>query len=302
MPTAVRAREANSQQPLGFAPCARIVVDHPLVAHKLTALRDERHRLPDVPPAGRRAGHAAGLRGHPRRPRRAGRRSRTPVAPTTGRQARRARSRWWCRSCGPGSGMLDGMMRLLPTAEVGFLGMVRNEETLRGLDVRRAAARRPVRPAVLRARPDARHRRHAGGGDPVPHRPRRRPHHRDLPARGARGLRSGSRRSSTALDVPVTVVTAAHGREAQREGLHRPGPRRRRRPAYGAGRADAGCATVSRSGKIGTVPVAIRRPARPPRRPRTAYADLLADRGLARLGRLVAVPVGLEHRRRRRRS
>ncbi|HET7659329.1 MAG TPA: uracil phosphoribosyltransferase, partial [Oryzihumus sp.] len=26
--------------------------------------------------------------------------------------------------------MLDGMVRLLPTAEVGFLGMVRNEETL----------------------------------------------------------------------------------------------------------------------------------------------------------------------------
>src|SRR3546814_11298712 len=29
-----------------------------------------------------------------------------------------------------GLGMLDGMMRLLPTAEVGFLGMIRNEETL----------------------------------------------------------------------------------------------------------------------------------------------------------------------------
>src|SRR6185312_10044562 len=27
-------------------------------------------------------------------------------------------------------GMLDGMVRLLPTAEVGFLGLVRNEETL----------------------------------------------------------------------------------------------------------------------------------------------------------------------------
>ncbi|MEU1161337.1 uracil phosphoribosyltransferase [Streptomyces sp. NPDC005921] len=27
-------------------------------------------------------------------------------------------------------GMLDGMVRLLPTAEVGFLGMIRNEETL----------------------------------------------------------------------------------------------------------------------------------------------------------------------------
>ena len=91
-------------------------------------------------------------------------------------------------------------MRLLPTAEVGFLGMVRNEETLRGLDVRRAAARRPVRAAVLRARPDAGHRRHPRGRDPVPHRPRRRPHHRDLPARRARGLRparAGPRRAST---------------------------------------------------------------------------------------------------------
>jgi uracil phosphoribosyltransferase len=29
-----------------------------------------------------------------------------------------------------GLGMLDGMVKLLPTAEVGFLGMVRNEETL----------------------------------------------------------------------------------------------------------------------------------------------------------------------------
>ncbi|MDN5853754.1 MAG: uracil phosphoribosyltransferase, partial [Actinomycetia bacterium] len=29
-----------------------------------------------------------------------------------------------------GLGMLEGMQRLLPTAEVGFLGMIRNEETL----------------------------------------------------------------------------------------------------------------------------------------------------------------------------
>ena len=32
-----------------------------------------------------------------------------------------------------GLGMLDGMMRLLPTAEVGFLGMMRNEETLEAI-------------------------------------------------------------------------------------------------------------------------------------------------------------------------
>jgi uracil phosphoribosyltransferase len=53
----------------------------------------------------------------------------TPVSPTTG-----------VRLASPkplvvpilraGLGMLDGMMRLLPTAEVGFLGMMRNEETL----------------------------------------------------------------------------------------------------------------------------------------------------------------------------
>ena len=30
-----------------------------------------------------------------------------------------------------GLGMLDGLTRLLPTAEVGFLGMVRNDETLK---------------------------------------------------------------------------------------------------------------------------------------------------------------------------
>src|SRR5699024_7921176 len=29
-----------------------------------------------------------------------------------------------------GLGMLEGMQRLLPTAEVGFVGMIRNEETL----------------------------------------------------------------------------------------------------------------------------------------------------------------------------
>ena len=34
-------RIVGTQPWLGCRPCARIVVDHPLVAHKLTALRDE---------------------------------------------------------------------------------------------------------------------------------------------------------------------------------------------------------------------------------------------------------------------
>ena len=53
----------------------------------------------------------------------------TPVAPTTGRQAGHPQP-LVVPILRAGLGMLDGMMRLLPTAEVGFLGMVRNEETL----------------------------------------------------------------------------------------------------------------------------------------------------------------------------
>jgi uracil phosphoribosyltransferase len=42
--------------------------------------------------------------------------------------------------------MLDGMMRLLPTAEVGFLGMIRDEETLQASTYATRLPGRPVRP------------------------------------------------------------------------------------------------------------------------------------------------------------
>ena len=104
------------------------VADHPLIAHKLTALRDEQT---DSPTFRRLADELVTLLAYE-----ATRDVRTeavdivtPVAPTTG-----------VRLAAPkplvvpilraGLGMLDGMVRLLPTAEVGFLGMVRNEETL----------------------------------------------------------------------------------------------------------------------------------------------------------------------------
>ena len=45
-----------------------------------------------------------------------------------------------------GLGMLDGMTRLLPTAEVGFLGMVRGRGDAGGDLVRHPAAGGPVRP------------------------------------------------------------------------------------------------------------------------------------------------------------
>lgn len=107
------------------------VAEHPLIHHKLTILRDENTPSPtfrllvdelvtllayeatrDV------AVHQVDIR--------------TPVSATTG-----------LKIAGPsplvvpvlraGLGMLEGMTRLLPTAEVGFLGMRRDEETLEAI-------------------------------------------------------------------------------------------------------------------------------------------------------------------------
>lgn len=105
-----------------------LVADHPLVAHKLTALRDERT---DTPTFRQLADELVTLLAYE-----ATRDVRvhtvevtTPVGPAVG-----------ATLCTPrpmvvpilraGLGMLEGMLRLLPTAEVGFLGMVRNEESL----------------------------------------------------------------------------------------------------------------------------------------------------------------------------
>ncbi len=105
-----------------------LVVEHPLVAHKLTALRDERT---DSPTFRRLTDELVTLLAYE-----ATREVRvTDVEVTT--PLSRARG---VRLAHPrplvvpvlraGLGMLDGMTRLLPTAEVGFLGLVRNEETL----------------------------------------------------------------------------------------------------------------------------------------------------------------------------
>ncbi|WP_426243123.1 uracil phosphoribosyltransferase [Nocardioides sp. LHG3406-4] len=104
------------------------VVDHPLVAHKLTTLRDE---STDSPTFRRLADELVTLLAYE-----ATRDVRvttvditTPVAPATGVKLA-APKPLVVPILRAGLGMLDGMMRLLPTAEVGFLGMVRNETTL----------------------------------------------------------------------------------------------------------------------------------------------------------------------------
>jgi uracil phosphoribosyltransferase len=104
------------------------VVDHPLVTHKLTYLRDE---TTDSPTFRRLADELVTLLAYEatREIRVSPKEINTPVAPTTGVKLARPKP-LVVPILRAGLGMLDGLMRLLPTAEVGFLGMVRNEETL----------------------------------------------------------------------------------------------------------------------------------------------------------------------------
>jgi uracil phosphoribosyltransferase len=104
------------------------VVDHPLVAHKLTALRDE---TTDSPTFRRLADELVTLLAYEatRAVRVEQHEIVTPVAPTTGVRLS-APKPLVVPILRAGLGMLDGMTRLVPTAEVGFLGMIRDEHTL----------------------------------------------------------------------------------------------------------------------------------------------------------------------------
>ena len=106
-----------------------VVVDHPLVAHKLTHLRDA---ATDSPTFRSLANELVTLLAYEatREVRISPIEITTPVAPTTGVELASPKP-LVVPILRAGLGMLDGMMRLLPTAEVGFLGMVRNEQTLK---------------------------------------------------------------------------------------------------------------------------------------------------------------------------
>ncbi|UJH69755.1 uracil phosphoribosyltransferase [Ornithinimicrobium sp. INDO-MA30-4] len=103
------------------------VVDHPLINHKLTYLRD---KGTDTPTFRRLTDELVTLLAYEatRDVRVSPREIETPVAPATGIKLATP----WplvVPILRAGLGMLDGMMRMVPTAEVGFLGMERNEET-----------------------------------------------------------------------------------------------------------------------------------------------------------------------------
>jgi uracil phosphoribosyltransferase len=105
-----------------------LVADHPLVAHKLTALRDAGT---DSPTFRRLADELVTLLAYEatREMRVEPTTVQTPVAAARGvRLARPAPL--VVPVLRAGIGMLDGMTRLLPMAEVGFVGLVRDEESL----------------------------------------------------------------------------------------------------------------------------------------------------------------------------
>jgi uracil phosphoribosyltransferase len=104
------------------------VADHPLITHKLTVLRDERTPSPIFRALAEElvtllAYEATrNVRVEPVT-------VKTPVATTEG-LAISSPKPLVVPILRAGLGMLEGMVKLVPTAEVGFLGMVRDEETL----------------------------------------------------------------------------------------------------------------------------------------------------------------------------
>ncbi len=104
------------------------VADHPLITHKLTVLRDENtpsqvfRQLTEelVTLLAYEATRHVRVSPHE---------IRTPVTTTMGVKISEPRP-LVVPILRAGLGMLEGMVKLLPSAEVGFLGMARNEETL----------------------------------------------------------------------------------------------------------------------------------------------------------------------------
>ncbi|KTR84524.1 uracil phosphoribosyltransferase [Leucobacter chromiiresistens] len=104
------------------------VADHPLITHKLTVLRDTKTSQPTfrllieelMTLLAYEATREVRVEPHA---------IETPVAPTTGVKLSEPLP-LIVPILRAGLGMLEGMVKLVPTAEVGFLGMARDEETL----------------------------------------------------------------------------------------------------------------------------------------------------------------------------
>jgi uracil phosphoribosyltransferase len=104
------------------------VADHPLITHKLTVLRDKNTPSPTFRALAEELMTLLAYEAT-RNVRTEVVTIQTPVAETQGLAISTPRP-LVVPILRAGLGMLEGMVKLVPTAEVGFLGMVRNEETL----------------------------------------------------------------------------------------------------------------------------------------------------------------------------
>jgi len=104
------------------------VADHPLITHKLTVLRDQRTPSPVFRQLTEELVTLLAYEAT-RQVRVEPVEIETPVTRTTGVGLSKPRP-LVVPILRAGLGMLEGMTRLVPTAEVGFLGMARNEDTL----------------------------------------------------------------------------------------------------------------------------------------------------------------------------
>ncbi|QMU97277.1 uracil phosphoribosyltransferase [Microbacterium esteraromaticum] len=103
------------------------VADHPLITHKLTVLRDERTPSPVFRQLTEELVTLLAYEAT-RNVKVAPIEVKTPVTTTTGVKIAEPRP-IVVPILRAGLGMLEGLVKLIPTAEVGFLGMVRDEET-----------------------------------------------------------------------------------------------------------------------------------------------------------------------------
>jgi len=104
------------------------VADHPLITHKLTVLRDKTTPSPTFRALAEELMTLLAYEAT-RNVRTETVTIQTPVSETQGLAISSPRP-LVVPILRAGLGMLEGMVKLIPTAEVGFLGMVRNEETL----------------------------------------------------------------------------------------------------------------------------------------------------------------------------
>jgi uracil phosphoribosyltransferase len=104
------------------------IADHPLITHKLTVLRDERT---DSPTFRKLTEEIVTLLAYEatREVKVETVSVKTPVAMAQGLHLAKPKP-VFVPILRAGLGMLEGMSRLIPTAEIGFLGMVRDEKTL----------------------------------------------------------------------------------------------------------------------------------------------------------------------------